>query len=91
MRIAPLGLGSMDGLMARDPLAAGHAPTVWHRPPGKAAPLTEMGARAAGGEADTFAAAAPAFRARGRACGAVTGTGDARRPPLLPPDRETRT
>ncbi|MGC1176307.1 NAD(P)-dependent oxidoreductase [Polaromonas sp.] len=44
LRIAFLGIGSMGLPMARRLGEAGHAPQVWNRTPGKAAPLSAFGA-----------------------------------------------
>ncbi|UIJ44204.1 NAD(P)-dependent oxidoreductase [Sphingomonas cannabina] len=57
-KIAVLGLGIMGSGMARQLLAAGFDVTVWNRSPGKAAPLTQAGARAAATPAEAVADAA---------------------------------
>lgn len=44
LRIAFLGIGSMGLPMARRLCEAGHAPQVWNRTPGRAAPLAAIGA-----------------------------------------------
>jgi 3-hydroxyisobutyrate dehydrogenase len=45
--VAVLGLGAMGARMATRLLQAGHAVTVWNRPPGRAAALVEAGAKVA--------------------------------------------
>ncbi len=47
MRVAFLGLGRMGAPMAAHVARAGHDLTVWNRTPGRAGPLTELGAREA--------------------------------------------
>ncbi len=43
-----IGLGIMGGGMASNLVRAGHQVTVWNRTPSRMAPVTELGARAAG-------------------------------------------
>jgi 3-hydroxyisobutyrate dehydrogenase-like beta-hydroxyacid dehydrogenase len=55
--VAFLGLGRMGVPMAVHVARAGHALTVWNRTPGRAAPLTELGAREARTPAEAVAGA----------------------------------
>src|SRR5271165_7532174 len=47
LTVAFIGLGKMGAAMAANIRRAGHPLVVWNRPPGKAAPLLELGARLA--------------------------------------------
>ena len=52
MKIGFIGLGNMGAGMAANLLAAGHEVTVYNRSPGRAQPLVDKGARAAGSVAE---------------------------------------
>jgi len=57
MRVAFLGLGRMGAPMAAHVARAGHDLTVWNRTPGRAGPLTALGAREASSVADAVGGA----------------------------------
>lgn len=57
LRVAFLGLGRMGVEMAAHVARAGHDLTVWNRSPGKAGPLTALGAREGTDVADAVAGA----------------------------------